>query len=51
MALSAARMVVPLAGTWIEIPCPSDGHIPAGVVPLAGTWIEMMDRSQVRAGK
>ena len=34
-------MVVPLAGTWIEITVATSQETEAQVVPLAGTWIEI----------
>ena len=33
--------VVPLVGTWIEIPIAGKLPIPMCVVPLVGTWIEI----------
>ena len=36
--------VVPLAGTWIEIPLLTAKQMPQIVVPLAGTWIEITTR-------
>ena len=33
--------VVPLVGTWIEIPIVGKLQIPLRVVPLVGTWIEI----------
>ena len=35
-------LVVPLAGTWIEIQIMQKENGVHFVVPLAGTWIEMM---------
>ena len=35
------NVVVPLAGTWIEIVQPMLIHESFYVVPLAGTWIEI----------
>ena len=39
----ASGLVVPLAGTWIEIGVYSAQYIFTIVVPLAGTWIEIIE--------
>jgi len=40
-------LVVPLAGTWIEIIVPGRSKFFRKVVPLAGTWIEMRHQGNI----
>ena len=40
MYISGKKIVVPLAGTWIETISAGTMTFLALVVPLAGTWIE-----------
>ena len=44
-AIPLRRLVVPLAGTWIETPAILYLCLIVIVVPLAGTWIETIHKS------
>ena len=40
-------IVVPHAGTWIEIVGKASKDTQSAVVPHAGTWIEILDTEQI----